>query len=83
MRRSTTAALVVVGAALAVAGVTTVPVQDPPASEALPPVVAADPVRLAAVYSSTRGSVGVAVEAIIRRRSARSTPAARLRRRPA
>ena len=63
MRRSTTAALVVVGAALAVAGVTTVPVQDPPVAEAPPPVVAADPVPLAAVYSSTRGSVGVTVEA--------------------
>jgi hypothetical protein len=63
MRRSTKAALVVVGAASALAGVTTGPVQDPPAAEGPPPVVAEDPVPLAAVYSSTRGSIAVTVEA--------------------
>ena len=63
MRRSTKAALVVVGAASVMAGVTTVPVQEPPTTESSPPVVAEDPVPVAAVYSSTRGSVGVAVEA--------------------
>ena len=63
MRRSTAAALVVVSAAVALTGVTTVPVQDPPTAERPPPVVAADPVPLATVYSSTRGSVAVTVDA--------------------
>ncbi|MET0150463.1 MAG: trypsin-like serine protease [Acidimicrobiales bacterium] len=63
MRRSTTAALVVVGVTLALAGLTTVPVQDPPAAEPPPPVAAEDPVSLAAVHSSARGSFGVTVEA--------------------
>jgi glutamyl endopeptidase len=65
MRRSTEAALVVVGAASLAAGVTTVPVEKPPTTESPPPVVAEDPVPVAAVYSSTRGSVGVSAEATV------------------
>ena len=65
MRRSKTAALVLVGTALVMAGVTTDPDPDTgrPALESGPPVVAQDPVPAAAVHSSTRGSVAVSVEA--------------------
>lgn len=63
MRRSTKAVLVLLGVGLATAGVTTVPQPEPPAREGGPPVVAEDPGPTAAVYSSTRGSVAVTIEA--------------------
>lgn len=63
MRRSTRAAIVILGLGAVTAGVTTIPGDDPPAPEATPPMVAEDPVPMAEIRSSTRGAVGVPVEA--------------------
>jgi len=62
MRRSTKAALVVLGIGVATAGVTLAPGPGPDAPEADPPVAAEDPAPTATIVSSTRGTVAVTVE---------------------
>jgi glutamyl endopeptidase len=60
MRRSTKAALVVLGVGAATAGLTTAPAPRTP--EATPPVVVEDPAPTASIVSSTRGTIAVTVE---------------------
>lgn len=63
MRRSTKAALVVLGVGAAMAGLTTAPGPGPGGPETTPPVVAEDPAPTSSIVSSTRGTIAVAVEA--------------------
>jgi len=62
MRRSTKAALVVLGVGVATAGLTAAPGPGPSTREATPPVVVEDPAPTASIVSSTRGTIAVTVE---------------------
>ena len=62
MRRSTKAALVVMGVGAAMAGLTTAPGPRSGRPEGGPPVVVEDPAPTASIVSSTRGTVAVTVE---------------------